>query len=242
MPPRDPLQTALDRIAVLEAELTERRSAGGASQGEDAARLRAEAALSELKREMDVLREQHEAQLDSLKLQHQAQLEAATLSTRAQIEHARMQSELQSVQLQAELVEQDRESYLEGLNALARELSEEIEVLLAFSREQAAAYYVERVARETAALAHAEEAHRAARRALAKKEAEAQASGQRTIAQMAEIDMALNLARAETQAAGVAVRDIKARLESLERKLARCRDSTSRWGRLTSSACISRRL
>lgn len=199
MSARDPLQKAVARIAALETE------------------------LASLKNETELLRERHEAQLETLKSQHRAQLEAATASTRTQIENARMQSELMTMQLQADLVEQDRESYLDRLNALAAELSEEIDVLLSFSRETAAAFYQRRVERETEVLRQAEEAHLVAKRALARKEAEAQASGQRTIAQMAEIDMAINLARAEAQSAGVAVRDAKTRLETLVEKLASCR-------------------
>jgi hypothetical protein len=94
-------------------------------------------------------------------------------------------------------------------------------VLLSFSREQAAAYYSGRVAHESEVLRHSEEELLTARRALAKKEFEAQASGQRTIAQMAEIDMALNVARAEAHAAGIAARDAKTRLDGLEQRLAR---------------------
>jgi chromosome segregation ATPase len=196
---RDPLHKAVARIQSLEAE------------------------LSALKNESELLRERHEAQLEALKAQHRAQLDSATVSTRAQIENARMQTELMSMQMQAEAVEQDRESYLERLNALAAELSEEIDVLLSFSRETATAFYQHRVERETEVLRQAEESHRDAKRTLARKEAEAQASGQRTITQMAEIDMAINLARAEAQGAGVAVRDAKARLETLVEKLARAR-------------------
>ncbi|MBK7582940.1 MAG: hypothetical protein IPI67_22430 [Myxococcales bacterium] len=190
-----------------------------------------QAELAELRAEVESLREKisevrarHDAQLAALEVQHRAQLELATASTRAQIEHARTQAELQSVQLQAELIERDRESYLERLNALASELSEEIEVLLAFSREQATAYYTERVERESGVLESAEEAHKTARRHLAKKQAEAQASGQRTITQMAELDMGLNLARTTAHAAEVSVRDAKARVDDLKRKLAACRE------------------
>jgi hypothetical protein len=215
---RDPLQAALAKIAALEAALAERPA--DEALGEPR---RVELEQSALENEIDLLRERHAAQLAAMKTQHQAQLDAATVSTRAQIEHARMQSELQSVQLQAELVEYDRETYVGRLNALAVELSAEIDVLLSFSREEAAKFYSARVADEAAVLTRAEEAHATALRSLARKEAEAQASGQRTITQMAEIDMALNVSRAETHAAGVAVRDAKARLEALKKKLARSR-------------------
>jgi len=215
----DHLRAALEKIAELEAELAEWRAAD--RDGQSA--LRAESEVAALKQEIEALHREHAAELEAQKARTLAELEVGAASTRAQIERARLQGELQSIQLRAAAVEQDQESYLERLNALAAELSEEIDVLLSFSREQATAFYSKRVERETKALEHAEKANKKAQRLLRKKEAEARATGQRTIAKMQELDKAIAVARLDAHAASVAARDAKTRLDLIEKKLARCR-------------------
>ncbi len=201
----DPLAAAEAKIAALEE-----------------ARLRAEAELEATRKETKAIRALHEHQLEALKAQHRASLELATASTQAQIEQARVRAELDSVHSQAEHMEAERESYLNRLNALAAELSEEIEVLLTFSRDEAAAYYTERVAREEAVVASAEKTRDGARRELSKVQAHAQKSGHRTVAEMAEIDMALGFAKAQYHASEVEVRNAKTRLQDVRRKLDAC--------------------
>lgn len=215
----DHLQAALAKIVELEAELAQWHPADAE---EDAARDRAQGEVAELKRELEAAHEEHSSSTEAQRARDLAQLEVGAQSTRAQIERARLQGELQTIQMRAQLVEQDQESYLERLNALAAELSEEIDVLLSFSREQSAAYYAARVEKETKALTRAEKAHREARRTLKKCEAEARATGQRTIAKIQELDAAIEVARIAANAAGVAAREAKTRLELLEQKLARC--------------------
>jgi hypothetical protein len=214
----DHLRAALEKIAELEAELAEWR----ATDRDAEAVQRAEAEVADLKREIEALRREHAAELEAQKARTLAEIEVGAASTRAQIERARLQGELQSIQLRAAAVEQDQETYLERLNALASELSEEIEVLLSFSREQAVAYYTKRLERESEVLERSEKANEDAQRLLGKKEAEARATGQRTIAKMQELDKAIEVARLDANAASVAARDARTRLEAIERKLARC--------------------
>lgn len=219
----DALESALAKIAALEAELAEWRKGADEGSVDRTARLRAEAEVEAARKEMKAIRALHEHQLEALKAQHQAALEMATASTQAQIAQARVRAELESVQSQAEAVERERESYLNRLNALAAELSEEIEVLLTFSRDEAQSYYTGRVAREEAAVTDAEENAKRAKRQLSKVQADAQKSGHRTVAEMAQIDMALGLAKAQYHATEVELRNAKTRLQDVRRKLTACR-------------------
>jgi chromosome segregation ATPase len=215
----DHLQAALTKVVELEAELSQWNAA---DPEEDAARDRAQSEVADLKRALEEAQQEHSSTTEAQRARDLAQIEVGAQSTRAQIERARIQGELQTVQLRAQLVEQDQETYLERLNALASELSEEIDILLSFSRERAASYYAARVERETEALERAEAAHHDAQRTLKKREAEARATGQRTIAKIQELDKAIEVARLEANAAGVAARDAKTRLELLQQKLERC--------------------
>lgn len=195
---RDPLQAAQSQINALTGE------------------------LAQVRKELKAIHSMHEHRLDQIKTQHAAELELARGTSQAQVQiaGARAAAEVASARATVEGDALTRQSELERLEALINELSDEIDVLSTFSRERAAAFYAQRLERDRADLARAEQHRAEMKKALKVAKHQAQSSGLRTATDMASIDAALALASAQYQEADLLHADALARLADSEAKLA----------------------
>lgn len=251
---RDPLEAALARVGVLEAELADYRAGQDAASVEHRARLRIEGELIvaqheltaaqqvhahelEMQRtahahELETLRASHEHALTAQKAHAAAQLDIVERSLQAQLQiaEARANAALSTTRAAGSEEVEVRDGELARAQSEVEELRAEVEALTSFSPQVWLAYYEERVARAEADAAAAEAERVRTHDVVRRTRAYVHSSGTRTPVEMAQLDMKLAMAESEAHAADVRVRQCREAVGVARAKLERCRGATGARG------------
>ncbi len=164
----------------------------------------------------------HQKQLETLRAQHAAELDLATHSSRAHqdIAVARAAVDAEAARAQADRLAAEKEAERRRLLAEVAELREEVSTLSSFDATLALGLYSKREEADEADASTLRAECEAARARVARAEADARKSGARTALEMAQMDIALEQARAERDRAEHALASAEARLTNTREKLA----------------------
>ncbi len=218
MSDRDPIELAQERLEALERLFAHWRTTTDPADAHREAWDHINEEIAQARAAIAELGAQHQKEIEAL----QAQLDLATHSSKAQrdIAAARAAVSLEAERAKADEALRQREAERERLLAEVAELREEVTTLSSFSGERALALYTNRTTSDRARVDAAQREYEATQVRLAKAEAEARRSGARTALEMAQMDLAIEAARAECDRAEGAFRAAQARLASTLEKLA----------------------
>jgi hypothetical protein len=219
---RDPLELAQERLTALEHLFDDWRAATDPDDAHREAWEHIDAEIAKARAAIVEAGAQHKKELEVLEEQHTAELDLATHSSRAHrdIVAARAAVSLETARAEADEALKEREAERESLLVEVEELREEVATLSSFSVERVLALYTARAEADEAEVAKVRKECNAARKRVTKAEAEGRRSGARTALEMAQMDLSLEMARAERDRAEQALATAESRLASAREKLA----------------------